>query len=190
MVKNITLLAFIVGLAGCATGDTPESKKKNASKETNAALQKIYEDHSNAKSAVSNSKAYLVCTGNDSYLFAASTGGGICTYHKNGTVNYYRFASLGAGVGIGFKKVAFVYAYGSKNAMSRFENEGWDAGARAEASVENDGEGDQATTNTSYDVKGVKIFQTAIWGAAAQATVQGYKFWKTDFTDDVIENSE
>jgi hypothetical protein len=29
-----------------------------------------------------------------------------------------------------------------------------------------------------------------LWGAAAQATVQGYKFWPTDFTDDVMQNSE
>lgn len=188
--KHISTLACIVGLVGCATGNTPEAKKKNALKETNTALQKIYQDHTNAKSAIASSKAYLVCTGSDSYLFAASTGGGVCTYHKNGNVDYYRFASLGAGIGIGFKKVAFVYAYNETQALTRFENEGWDAGARAEASAENDGEGGQAAANTSYDVKGVKVFQTALWGAAAQATVQGYKFWETDFTDDVIENSE
>lgn len=177
-------------LAGCATGDTPEAKKKNALKETQSALQQIYEDHPTAQASVGGSKAYLVCTGSDSYLFAAASGGGICTYHKGGNVTYYRFASLGAGVGIGFKKVAFVYAYTGAEAMKRFEETGWDAGAKADASAKNEGEGDQAAANTSFDVEGVKIYQSAIWGAAAQATVQGYKFWVTDFTDDVIENSE
>ena len=177
-------------LAGCATGNTPEAKKKNAIKETAAALQDIYDDHPSAKAAVSKSLGYLVCTGSDSYLFAASTGGGVCTFKSNGKTEFYRFASLGVGAGIGFKKVAFVYAYNDAEAMRRFREEGWDAGARAEASAKHEEEGGQAAANTSYDVDGVRIYQSAVWGAAAQATVQGYKFWPTDFTDDVMQNSE
>lgn len=183
----ITLAALVTG---CATGDTPAAKKKNAQKETNAALQEIYNEHAGAKSAVAGSMAYLVCTGSDSYLLAAASGGGVCTYHKGGAISYYRFASLGAGLGLGFKKIAFVYAFNNQVAMKRFEEEGWDAGAKADATAKTTEEGDQAAANTSYDANGVKVFQTALWGAAAQATVQGYKFWETDFTDDVIEHSE
>lgn len=177
-------------LLGCATGQTPADKKKNAKKETASALIQIYEDHPEAKSTVSKSLGYLVCTGSDSYLLAASTGGGICTFHNKGAIDYYRFASLGAGAGIGFKKVAFVYAYSNAESMKRFIDEGWDAGARAEASAKHEDEGGQAAANTSYDVDGVIIYQSALWGAAAQATVQGYKFWVTDFTDDVMQNNE
>ncbi|MDN2483101.1 hypothetical protein ACPV5S_11540 [Vibrio astriarenae] len=190
MKKTLLALGVVVAVAGCATGDTPEAKKKNARAETQSALEEIYAEHDGAKSAVSGALSYLVCTGSDSYLFAAASGGGICTYHKGGSIDYYRFASLGAGVGIGFKKVAFVYAYHDAEAMKRFEETGWDAGAKADATAQADGEGGQAAANTSYDVEGVKIYQTALWGAAAQATVQGYKFWTTDFTDDVIENKE
>jgi len=188
MSKYFVSLLPILLTAGCATGDTPEAKKKNALADTNSALQQLYAEHKGAQSAVSSSKAYLVCTGSDSYLFAAASGGGICTYHKNGNVSYYRFASLGAGVGIGFKKIAFLYAYKDAEAMQRFETEGWDAGAKADATAKAEDEGEQAAANTSYDIDGVRIYQTALWGAAAQATVQGYKFWKTDFTDDFIEN--
>ncbi len=186
---------FLAGLSsifllGCATGGTPADKKENARKDTAEALLHIYDDHPDAKSTVSKSIGYLVCTGSDSYLFAASTGGGVCTFHSKGKIDYYRFASLGVGAGIGFKEVAFVYAYSDAEAMRRFLEDGWDAGARAEASAKNEDEGGQAAANTSYDVDGVRIYQSALWGAAAQATVQGYKFWPTDFTDDVVENSE
>lgn len=189
--KNFILAGVTTSLLlGCATGNTPADKKKNAVQETSEALQKIYEDHPSAKSAVNNSLGYLVCTGSDSYLFAASSGGGVCVLKANGQSEFYRFASLGVGVGIGFKSVAFVYAYNSAEALRRFKEEGWDAGARAEASAKHEEEGGQAAANTSYDVEGVKIYQSALWGAAAQATVQGYKFWPTDFTDDVMQNSE
>lgn len=190
MKKMLIALSSIVVLSGCATGDTPESKKKNARNDTQSALVELYAEHPGSKKAVADSLAYLVCTGSDAYLLAAASGGGVCTYHKSGRINYYRFASLGAGVGIGFKKVAFVYAYHDTEAMRRFEEEGWDAGAKADASAKHEDEGDQATVNASYDVNGVKIFQTTQWGAAAQATVQGYKFWETDFTDDVVQNPE
>lgn len=189
--KKLALATLATSLlASCATGDTPAAKKANAISETNEALQQIYKDHPAAKGKVASSLGYLVCTGSDSYLLAASSGGGVCVLKEGGNTNYYRFASLGVGVGIGFKKVAFVYAYSDAEALRRFKEEGWDAGARAEASAKHEEEGGQAATNASYDVDGVSIYQSALWGAAAQATVQGYKFWPTDFTDDVMQNSE
>jgi lipid-binding SYLF domain-containing protein len=177
-------------LLGCATGNTPEDKMKNAREETASALSKIYEDHPDAKGVVSANKAHVICTGSDSYLFAASTGGGVCTLHDGGKVDYYRFASVGVGAGIGFKQVAFVYVFITKDALNRFKESGWEGGARAEASAEHDGEGGNASANQSADMEGVKVYQANLWGAAAQATVQGYKFWHTDFADDVIENKE
>jgi len=177
-------------LLGCATGNTPADKMKNARDETASALSKIYEDHSDAKNVVSANKAHVICTGSDSYLFAASTGGGVCTLHDGGKIDYYRFASVGVGAGIGFKQVAFVYVFLNNDALVRFKESGWEGGARAEASAEHDGEGGNASANQSADMEGVKVYQANLWGAAAQATVQGYKFWHTDFTDDVIENKE
>jgi lipid-binding SYLF domain-containing protein len=189
--KHLAIAAVSASLLfGCATGNTPAAKKENARKDTAEALQQIYEDHPAAKTSVPSSLAYLVCTGSDSYLLAASSGGGVCVLKEGGKDSYYRFASLGVGAGIGFKKVAFVYAYTNAEALRRFKEEGWDAGARAEASAKHEEEGGQAAANTSYDVDGVRIYQSALWGAAAQATVQGYKFWPTDFTDDVVQNSE
>lgn len=188
--KKLSLLMATVVLTACATGSTPEAKKINARKETASALKEIYADHPGARSAIARSKGYLVCTGSDNYLFAAASGGGICTFHKGGKVDYYRFASLGAGVGIGFKKIALLYVFQTNAALQRFVDHGWDAGAKAEASARHEDEGGQVAANTSVDVEGVRIYQSAIWGAAAQATVQGYKFWRTDFTHDVIQNKE
>ena len=191
--KIINIIAATITtslLLGCATGKTPEDKKKNAEKETAKALKKIYKDHPSSKSVINQSLAYLVCTGSDGYLFAASLSGGVCTLKEKGKSEFYRFASVGVGMGIGFKQVAFVYAYSSAQALKRFKEEGWDAGARAEVSAIDEDEGGQAVANTSYDVDGVRIYQSALWGAAAQATVQGYKFWPTDFAHDVIQNRE
>ena len=50
--------------------------------------------------------------------------------------------------------------------------------------------GDQASANQSVDIDGVKTYQVNLMGAAAQATVQGYKYWKTDFSEDFMQKSE
>ena len=111
-IKKYVLIGLTTSLLlGCATGNTPAAKMKNANEETASALSKIYEDHPSAKSTVNANKAHVICTGSDSYLFAASTGGGVCTLHDSGNVDYYRFASVGVGAGIGFKQVAFVYVF-------------------------------------------------------------------------------
>ncbi|WP_322619466.1 hypothetical protein [Shewanella sp. YLB-07] len=149
--------------------------------ETNEALQEIYKEHAGAKSAVANSVAYVTCTGSNSYLFALSTGGGVCVLNEKGTISYYRFATGGVGAGIGWKQVGFVQVFMNRDALNRFKEAGFEGQAQAEASA------DQASANQSVDVEGVKTYQVNLMGAAAQATVQAYKYWKTDFTDDFIE---
>ena len=186
IVGGIMLLGCLLSISGCASGDTPTARRSNAEHETAQALTQIYQAHPVAKADVANSLGYLVCTGTDNYLFAAASGAGICTLHSKGKLEYYRFASIGAGIGIGFKKVSFLYTFHDAEALRRLREEGWDAGARAEASAKHEQNGGQIASNTSYDVNGVNVYQAVVWGAAAQATVQGYKFWPTDFSHDVM----
>ncbi|MFT5788840.1 MAG: lipid-binding SYLF domain-containing protein [Shewanella sp.] len=187
--KLATILVPVV-LMGCATGDTPDSKKMNAREETQSALQEIYKEHPAAKSAVAESVGYVVCTGSNTFLFALSTGGGVCVLHEGSKNSYYRFATGGVGAGIGWKQLAFVQAFMDKDALARYKESGYEGQAQAEASAKYDESGDQASANQSVDVTGVKTYQVNLMGAAAQATVQGYKYWETDFSDDFIEKEK
>ncbi|WOT06165.1 lipid-binding SYLF domain-containing protein [Shewanella youngdeokensis] len=188
--KTLKLAAIAVPLllAGCATGNTPDAKKANARQETQNALQEIYKEHPAAKSAVSQSVGHVICTGNNTYLFALSTGGGVCVLHEGSKQTYYRFATGGVGAGIGWKQVAFVQAFMNKAALTRYKESGFEGQAQAEASAKYEENGEQVSANQSVDLTGVKTYQVNLLGAAAQATVQGYKYWPTDFTDDFIQN--
>ena len=187
-----TLMAFIgvTLVAGCATGNTPEAKKANARQETQEALASIYAQHPAAKSAVANSIAHVVCTGSNSYLFALSTGGGICVLSEGGRNSYYRFATGGVGAGIGWKQMAFVQAFMKPDALQRFKDSGYEGQAQAEASAKYKENDEQMSANQSVDLDGVKTYQVNLMGAAAQATVQGYKYWPTDFSEDFMQNRE
>ncbi|GAA0785598.1 MULTISPECIES: hypothetical protein [Pseudomonadati] len=186
----IVLLSAILGLSACATGNTPEAKKANARKETQQALTEIYKQHPAARTAVGQSVGYVVCSGSNSYLFALSTGGGICVLTEGGQTSYYRFATGGVGAGIGWKQMAYVQAFTKRDALTRFKESGYEGQAQAEASAKYEENGEQASANQSVDIDGVKTYQVNLMGAAAQATVQGYKYWQTDFSEDFMQKSE
>ncbi|MEZ9199698.1 hypothetical protein [Shewanella sp. 10N.286.54.B9] len=190
--NRVKLAAVLVPalLVGCATGDNPDAKKMNAREETQAALQEIYKEHPGAKSAVAESVGYVVCTGSNTYLFALSTGGGICVLHEGSKKSYYRFATGGVGAGVGWKQLGFVQAFMDRDALTRYKESGYEGQAQAEASAKYEESGEQASANQSVDISGVKTYQVNLMGAAAQATVQGYKYWETDFTDDFVEKDE
>ncbi len=188
--KTLVAVAATLGLAACATGNSPEAKKINTQKETQQALAKIYEQHPEARTAVNQSVGHVICTGSNSYLFALSTGGGVCLLTEGGKHSYYRFATAGAGAGIGWKQMAFVQAFMNRDALNRFKEAGYEGQAQAEASAKYEDKGDQASANQSVDLKGVKTYQVNLMGAAAQATIQGYKYWETDFSEDFMQNAE
>ncbi|WP_028109766.1 hypothetical protein [Ferrimonas futtsuensis] len=187
--NTLALVGASALLFGCATGNTPEDKKAHAHKEAQSALSKIVTEHPQAKTDMNKGVAHLICTGSDSYLFALSSGGGICELNEGGKLSYWRFASAGAGAGIGWKKVAYVQIFLNQDAVTRFKEAGFDGQARAEASAKLEDTDSQASANQSMDVEGIITYQVNLMGAAAQATVQGFKFWQTDFTEDFVQNA-
>ncbi|WP_394130720.1 hypothetical protein [Shewanella maritima] len=189
-IKHIFSFALVTGLlTACATGATPDAKKAHAREEANLALQEIVSQHKTAQRDLDNAVAYVTCTGSNSYLFALSQGGGICVLNEKGKESYYRFATAGVGAGIGWKQMAFVQAFMDNESLVRFKESGYEGQAQAEASAEYEGSGDQVSANQSVDLQGVKTYQVNLMGAAAQATVQGYKYWPTNFDDDFVENT-
>ncbi len=180
----------LLTMMACATGGTPQSKKDHARAEAQSVLAEIYKEHPAAKKDVASSLAHVVCTGTNNYLLAISSGGGICVLYEKSGPSYWRFATAGAGAGLGIKKVGFVHAFTTASALRNFKDAGFDGQAQAEASAKYEGSGEQVAANQSVDLTGVKTYQVNLAGAAAQATVQGYKYWRTNFEDDVVENSQ
>lgn len=86
--------------------------------------------------------------------------------------------------------MAFVQAFMKTDAVKRFKESGYEGQAQAEASAKYDDNGEQASANQSVDIDGVKTYQVNLMGAAAQATVQGYKYWETDFSEDFMQNND
>ena len=144
-------------------------------------LSDLYRELPGAEDYLDRSVGYAVFSSFGMNVFVVSTasGKGAAHYKKSDRNVYMKMVSAGVGVGMGVKDFRLIFAFGNEAAMDQFVNEGWTAGAQADAAATHDDEGDAATL--AIDVSpGVKLFQLTESGLALQATIQGTKYWKDD----------
>ena len=92
---------------------------------------------------------------------------------------YMKMYSAGVGLGLGVKDFRVIFIFTTKEAYTEFVEEGWQAGAQADAAAEAGEKGGSVETAIDID-DGVKLYQITENGLALQATVQGTKYWKDD----------
>ena len=131
--------------------------------------------------AKSYAYAAFANTGVNLFVLASGNGGGKAHNNKTGAEVFVKMISVGAGVGIGFKKYYAVFLFADKAAYDNFLDKGWSADGQADATADTgkDGEGGSAAVGMNVS-RGVTLFQIADKGLALQATVQGVKYLVSD----------
>jgi lipid-binding SYLF domain-containing protein len=110
-------------------------------------------------------------------LVSSARGSGVVHYNSSGKDIYMKMYSVGGGLGMGVKDFRLVFVFDNDEVLNRFVEEGWQAGAQADAAAQHDGQGDAAAL--SIDVApGVYLYQMTESGLALQATIQGTKYLK------------
>jgi lipid-binding SYLF domain-containing protein len=77
---------------------------------------------------------------------------------------------VGVGVGLGVKDFRGIFVFDNKTVFDRFVEQGWTV----------QGQADTAATLAIEVALGIHLYQITKNGLAAQATIQGTKFWKDD----------
>ena len=160
---------------------TPEEARKELQDMRQTTLNKLYQLHPSAKKEIQNAAGYAVFSNVGINLFVVSTanGGGIAHDKKMGKDTYMKMFSGGVGIGMGVKDFRGVFIFTNSEAFNTFVNEGWQAGAQADAAAKSDDKGD--AYDEAIDVgPGVRLYQITESGLALQATIQGTKYWKDE----------
>jgi len=111
------------------------------------------------------------------FVVSTANGSGVARYAAGGKKVYMRMLSAGGGVGMGVKDFRLIFIFQTAAALDTFVEEGWTAGAQADAAATHGDQGDAAAL--AIDVSpGVKLYQLTESGVALQATIQGTKYWK------------
>ena len=184
-------LAAIVMLAGCsAQGDTASQQQASIQKMRSETLNKLYALQPETRSDIQHAKGYAVFANNSSkiLLFGFGSGYGVVRNNATGKDTYMKMAQGGAGLGMGIKQQRTVLVFHDKAALETFIRQGYMVGADANAAAKYDDKGiapiaasaNGVAKDTSSLPSKVNVYEITDKGLAAQAMVNGYKYWPDD----------
>lgn len=161
--------------------DSPAEQRAEIDQATQQVLDDLFREEPGARNYLDRSAGYAVFSslGINVLLLSTARGKGIAHFKDSGRRVYMKMYSAGAGVGMGVKDYRLVFLFEDEAALREFVEDGWTAGAQADAAAAHHQEGDAASL--AMDVSpGVKLYQLTESGLALQATIQGTKYLKDD----------
>ncbi|WP_404680626.1 lipid-binding SYLF domain-containing protein [Raoultella terrigena] len=191
MKYQLLFLASALALAGCsAQGDTASQQRASIQKMRTETLSKLYSLHPEARADIQHSDGYAVFASNSSkiLLFGFGSGYGVVKDIRSGKDTYMKMAQGGAGVGMGIKQQRTVVVFHDKAALNNFITRGYVVGADANAAAKYDDKGIAPVGTSANGVaketaslpSKVNVYEMTEKGLAAQAMINGYKYWPDD----------
>ncbi|AJF72109.1 lipoprotein [Raoultella ornithinolytica] len=191
MKYQLLFLASALALAGCsAQGDTASQQRASIQKMRTETLSKLYSLHPEARADIQHSDGYAVFASNSSkiLLFGFGSGYGVVKDIRSGKDTYMKMAQGGAGVGMGIKQQRTVVVFHDKAALNNFITRGYVVGADANAAAKYDDKGiapvgasaNGVAKETASLPSKVNVYEMTEKGLAAQAMINGYKYWPDD----------
>ncbi|GEC66750.1 lipid-binding SYLF domain-containing protein [Raoultella terrigena] len=191
MKYQLLFLASALALAGCsAQGDTASQQRASIQKMRTETLSKLYSLHPEARADIQHSDGYAVFASNSSkiLLFGFGSGYGVVKDIRSGKDTYMKMAQGGAGVGVGIKQQRTVVVFHDKAALNNFITRGYVVGADANAAAKYNDKGiapvgasaNGVAKETASLPSKVNVYEMTEKGLAAQAMINGYKYWPDD----------
>ena len=183
-------LVAMTALAGCsAQGDTASQQRASIQKMRNETLNKLYTLQPEARSDIQHAKGYAVFANNSSkiLLFGFGSGYGVVR-DKPPEGHLYENGPGRRRLGMGIKQQRTVLVFHDKAALETFIRQGYMVGADANAAAKYDDKGiapiaasaNGVAKDTSSLPSKVNVYEITDKGLAAQAMVNGYKYWPDD----------
>ena len=187
MMKNYISTAIIIiclTLLGCVTpkGDTYSEQRASIKTMERETLNDLFKLKPIARQELNDAVGYAVFSNTGFHLILLSTGSGWGVAHNNmtGEDTYMKMYTAGLGLGLGAKDFHGIFIFSTVDAFENFVNNGWQAGAQADAIAKSGEKGGSA--ESAIDIaSGVKLYQITRNGLALQATIQGTKYWKDEY---------
>lgn len=178
---SMALLAFLLLTGFGFTKKTEDQERKEILEMRDQTLADLFEEAPHARAVLAEAAGYAVFSslGLNVLMLSTANGDGVLHNNRSGEDIYMKMYSVGGGVGMGVKDFRLVFVFDNEEVMTQFVEEGWQAGAQADAAAQHEDEGDAAAL--AFDVApGVYLYQMTESGIALQATIQGTKYWKDD----------
>lgn len=157
----------------------PKKERKEIRKNVRKGLKELYKLNPEAEAELANAYGYAVFgnTGVNLLLLSTARGGGLAHNNVTGEDTYMKVFSGGVGVGLGVKKFFAIFIFDNEKVFNNFVESGWAAETQADAAAKSDTQGAAASLAIPV-APGIRLYQITDVGIAAQATIQGTKYYK------------
>ena len=144
-------------------------------------LKRLYAVTPSARAAMDAAAGYAVFSNVGVKILVAGggTGKGLAVDRKTGKEIFMKMVEVQAGLGFGVKKFELVFVFETKEALRKFVDSGWEAGAQASAAI-TDGQSGVAYQGAIPLSPGIWLYQLTSKGLALEATIKGTKYYRDD----------
>jgi len=181
MIRKLGILLLLAGFSCASLADTPAQRRAEINKRRAETLAKLYKVHPAAKERIAGAYGYAVFTnlGVNLVIMSVAGGSGVARDNKSGHDTYMKMLSGGVGLGLGVKDFRGIFVFTSQKAFRTFVDQGWEAGAHADAIAKAGKEGGAIEGAISV-APDTYLYQLTENGLALEATIQGTKYFKDD----------
>ena len=180
-IAAFALLAALVAWGIACRADSASEKRAEILKMRAETLAKLYRIRPSAKARIASAYGYAVFSnlGVNLVFLAMAGGSGVAHDNKSGREVYMKMISGGVGLGLGVKDFRGVFVFRTQKAFRGFVEDGWEAGAHADAIAKAGKEGGAAEGAVTV-APDTELYQLTETGLALEATIQGTKYFKDD----------
>lgn len=177
----ITLLVGIMLLAITTTAfaATVEERRQETRHKVADTLNKLYERKPSARTALKNAEGYavFVSSGIKLGILGDAHGRGLAHNNKTGEDIFMRMKEFQAGLGIGAKEYALIFAFIDKTAWNKFTSSKWSFGGQADVAA-NDGVNGGAFEGAVQAAPGIFVYQMTTKGLAVELSLKGTNYYR------------
>ena len=184
MKRSKILMVLLVGIMVLATtatalAATVEEQRQETRQKVAETLNKLYERKPAARTALKNAEGYAVfaSSGIKLGILGASHGRGLAYNNKTGEEIFMRMKEYLAGLGIGAKEYALIFAFIDDTAWEEFTSSDWSFGGQADATAD-DGVNGGSFEGAVQAAPGIFVYQMTTKGLAVELSLKGTNYYR------------
>ena len=176
---SAAVVALLVAACATTSSESTSSKQAEVRQATQKSLSKFYQANPQLQADVGNAPGYAVFTTYGlSFIVGGAGGKGLVHNNHTGTDTFMDTAQASAGAQIGAAETDTLIIFKTAEAMQKFIDKGWGAGAGAVAQA--GAKGESTGPGKGEDViADARYYTLTPNGLQAGVAVAGTKYWKS-----------
>jgi lipid-binding SYLF domain-containing protein len=170
---------MVLAMTSTAFAATVKEQQKETRQKVAETLNKLYERKPSARTALKNAEGYAVFVGSGVKLgiIGSSHGRGLAHNNKTGEEIFMRMKEYQAGLGLGAKEYALIFAFIDRMAWNNFTSSEWSYGGQVDVAA-NDGVNGGSFEGAVQAAPGIFVYQMTTKGLTVELSLKGTNYYR------------